>query len=72
MNARKSIQEKIIVPLVNNNLPQQWVNEKQDKIKKLIHFWRTRTMQFAVPASEIEFKENAIIKIKKNYPALIA
>jgi hypothetical protein len=72
MTARKSIHERIIVPLVNNELPQLWINEKQDKMKKLIHFWRTRTMEFTVPASEIEFKENAIRKIKKDYPFLIA
>jgi hypothetical protein len=70
--ARDRIYQKIIMPLFNNTLEKQWINEKHDKIRRLVRFWRIRTGKLTATAKELEFKEKAVRKIKKDYPFLIS
>ena len=69
--ARKKIQEKIIIPLLNNQFEQQWIEERKSKIQKLISFWRKRTTKFTVLPSEIEFKNTSLKDLRKKYPYLL-
>lgn len=72
MMAKDIIRKKIVMPLITNKFERKWVDEKQDKIKRLIHFWRIRAGRFGllVP-NEIRFKESTLKKIKKDYPFLL-
>jgi hypothetical protein len=70
--AKNQILRKIIKPLVNDKPEQQWINERQEKTKRLIRFWRMRTGKFTASASELKFKEKAVRKIKKDYSFLIS
>lgn len=70
--AKDRIREKIIKPLFNNVPEKQWINEKREKTKRLIRFWRIRTGKFTASAKELKFKEKAVRKIKKDYPFLIS
>jgi hypothetical protein len=69
--ARDRIYQKIILPLFDNNPEKQWINENRDKTRRLVRFWRIRTGKLTATAEELEFKEKAIRKIKKDYPFLI-
>ncbi|MGD6810889.1 MAG: hypothetical protein ACQCN3_14420 [Candidatus Bathyarchaeia archaeon] len=69
--ARERIYQKIILPLFENNPEKQWITEKRDKTRRLVRFWRIRTGKLTATAKELEFKEKAIRKIKKEYPFLI-
>jgi len=71
MMAKDRIRKKIIMPLINDKFERKWVNEKQDKIKRLIHFWRIRVGKFSARANEIKSKENALKKIKSDYSFLL-
>jgi hypothetical protein len=51
---------------------KQWITEKRDKTRRLVRFWRIRTGKLTATAKELEFKEKAIRKIKKDYPFLIS
>jgi hypothetical protein len=70
--ARDRIYQKIILPLFDNNPEKQWITEKRDKTRRLVRFWRIRTGKLTATAKELEFKEKAIRKIKKDYPFLIS
>lgn len=67
MMIKDRIREKIILPLTANKFQQEWVKDRKDKIKRLIHFWRIHTRKFFVSEEEIKFKERALTKIRQNY-----
>jgi hypothetical protein len=71
MMAKDRIRKRIIMPLINNKFERKWVNEKQDKIKRLIHFWRIRVGKCTARTNEIKSKENALKKIKSDYSFLL-
>lgn len=66
----KKIQEKIIIPLLNNQLEQQWIVDRKHQIQRLITFWRKRTNKFTVRSTEVEFKIASIQELQKKYPYL--
>jgi hypothetical protein len=70
--ARDKICQKIILPLFDNNPEKEWITEKRDKTRRLVRFWRIRTGKLTATTKELEFKEKAIRKIKKDYPFLIS
>ncbi len=63
--------DKIVIPLITCKFGQKWVEDRKDKIKRLIHFWRIHTRKFFVSEKEIKFKKKALSKIKENYPFLL-
>lgn len=74
------VKEKVIIPLVNKEWDEEDVMSKKEKIKRLISFWRkhTRILFFGATLAEIkkseedvEFKKDALEKIKQNYPYLL-
>lgn len=72
MMTKDIIREKIIMPLITNKFERKWIYEKQDKIKRLIRFWRIRAGRFgSLVPNEIKFKKSALKKIKKDYPFLL-
>lgn len=70
------IKENVIIPLVNKEWGEEYVISKKEKIKRLISFWRKRTRKLAfgklteIEKAEkaVEFKKEALKKIKQNYP----
>ncbi len=69
--AKDRVKEKVIIPLVNKELDEEYVISKKEKIKRLISFWRKHTRRFFSPEEDVKFKEEALNKIKQNYPFLL-
>lgn len=78
--ARDKIKEKVIIPLINNEWDYEYVISKKEEIRRLISFWRKHTRKLIFGATpeerkkseeEVEFKKDALRKIKRNYPFLL-
>jgi len=73
------VKEKVIIPLVNKEWDEEYVKSKKEEIKRLISFWRSRTRKLAFGKvteiekswKDVEFKKEALSKIKQNYPFLL-
>lgn len=77
---RDIVKEKVIISLVNKEWDVEYVISKKEKIKRLISFWRKHTKKRFFGASldeinkseeEVEFKKDALGKIKQHYPSLL-
>lgn len=68
---RDKTKEKIIIPLVNGEWDEKFVKSKIEKIRRLIAFWRRYTRKDISTQRDMKFKENALKKIKQNYPFLL-
>ena len=77
--ARDMVKGLVIVPLLNNEWNEEYVLSKKAKIEELIKFWKKHTRKLAFGAldeilrseKEVEFKKEALKKIKENYPLLM-
>lgn len=68
---KEKVKEKIIIPLVNKEWDEEYVMLRKEKIRRLIHFWRIHTKRFFSSEEDVKFKEEALNKIKQNYPFLL-
>ena len=73
------VKENVIIPLVNKDWEEEYAISKKEKIKRLIEFWskhtRKRTFgkltEIEKVGKDVEFKKEALGKIKQNYPFLL-
>ncbi|NMX20938.1 hypothetical protein C5S30_00540 [ANME-1 cluster archaeon GoMg4] len=71
------VKEKVIIPLINKEWDEEYVKSKKEEIKRLISFWRKHTR--IIPSGpgieksrkDVEFKKEALEKIKQTYPFLL-
>ena len=73
------VKENVIIPLANKEWDGAYVISKKEKIKRLIEFWSKHTRKRAFgklteiekAEKDVEFKKEALGKIKQNYPFLL-